>query len=152
MNITPYQNHVHIAGFVGNDPELRFLPAGDPVMSLRIATKHFWKDAAGEWKTTTEWHTAVFYRQLAHMAHSYGFKKGDFVDLEGRLHTREWVDDHQHKRASREVIADRCHRVDLPAFPKAVDQPRHQDLEISTSSSRFESQGPDTLEAFKKLT
>jgi single-strand DNA-binding protein len=152
MSAVPYKNHVHIAGFVGNDPELRFLPTGDPVMSIRIATKHFWKDGAGEWKTSTEWHTAVFYRQLAQIANAYGFKKGDFIDLEGRLHTREWVDDHQHKRASREVIADRCHRVDLAAFPKLIDQSEHQDLEVSTSNSRREYQASDSLEAFKKLT
>jgi single-strand DNA-binding protein len=152
MNITPYQNHVHIAGFVGNDPELRFLPAGDPVMSIRIATKHFWKDATGEWKTTTEWHTAVFYRQLAHMAHSYGFKKGDFIDLEGRLHTREWVDDHQHKRASREVIADRCHRVDLAVIQKDNNPEEEQDLKGSRAVNQCESLGPDALEAFRKLT
>jgi single-strand DNA-binding protein len=152
MNGIPYKNHVHISGFVGNDPEIRFLPTGDPVMSLRIATKHFWKDAGGEWKTATEWHTAVFYRQLAHLAHSYGFKKGDFIDLEGRLHTREWVDDHQHKRASREVIADRFHRVDLPVIQKHADPSEHQDLEEASTANHSEVQGPDALETFRKLT
>jgi single stranded DNA-binding protein len=152
MNRIPFKNHVHISGFIGNDPQVRFLPAGDAVMSLRIATKHFWKNAAGEWKSATEWHTAVLYRQLAQLAEECLFKKGDFIDLEGRVHTREWLDDHQHKHVSREIIAERFHRVDLPIIPKAADQSEQQGLEDRPSGSNYESQSSESLEAFKKLT
>jgi single-strand DNA-binding protein len=152
MNSIPYKNHVHVSGFVGNDPQLRFLPAGDPVMSLRIATKHFWRDTSGDWKSGTEWHTAVLYRQLAQLAQSYVFKKGDFIDLEGRAHTREWIDDRQHKHVSREIIAERFHRVDLPVIQKATDLSGHRDHDDTNSGGRCETHGLDALETFKKLT
>jgi single-strand DNA-binding protein len=152
VNHIPFKNHVHISGFIGNDPQLRFLPAGDPVMSLRIATKHFWKDSAGEWKSAAEWHTAVLYRQLAQLAHSYAFRKGHFIHLEGRLHTREWVDDRQHKHVSREIIAERFHLVNLPEIQKGTHPPEHQGMEEFSVTNHSESQGPDALETFRKLT
>jgi single-strand DNA-binding protein len=152
MNRIPFKNHVHISGFIGNVPQMRYLSAGDAVTSLRIATKYFWKDADGEWKSATEWHTAVLYRQLAELASYYSFKKGEFIDLEGRIHTREWLDDRQHKHVSREIIAERFHRVDLMADPKVIYQSQQQEGEDAVSGNRFDSQGSDTLEAFKKLT
>ncbi len=153
MNSVPYKNHAHVAGFVGNDPQMRFLPGGDAVMSLRVATKHFWKDLSGEWKSATEWHTAVFYRQLAELANSYAFKKGEFIDLEGRLHTREWQDEQKRRHASREVLVERFHRVDLAALQKQ-DQTlgTSQDTDDSHSHDHPVSGGPDGLDAFRKLT
>jgi single-strand DNA-binding protein len=152
VNHIPFKNHVRISGFVGNDPQLRFLPAGDPVMSLRVATKHSWRDSGGDWKSATEWHTAVLYRQLAELAHSYGFKRGDFIDLEGRLHTREWVDERQHKHVSREIVTDRFHRVDLPVIQKATGTPEQQDAAEARSAEPSEPQIPDALDIFRKLT
>lgn len=155
MNSVPYKNHAHVAGFIGNDPQMRFLPGGDPVLSLRIATKHFWKDLAGEWKSATEWHSAVFYRQLADLANSLGFKKGDFIDLEGRLHTREWQDENKRKHASREVIVERFHRVDMAALQKQEEASgSFQDLD-ACSITNHPIPGPagsDGLETFRKLT
>jgi single-strand DNA-binding protein len=153
MNPILYRNHAHIAGFLGNDPQLRFLPGGDSVLSLRVATKSFWKDAAGEWKSATEWHTAVFYRQLADLAHAQTLKKGDFIDLEGRLHTREWQDDHNHKRVSREIIVDRFHRVDIAALQQPDGSSMlQQDVDASHTNDHPTAGGPDSLETFKKLT
>lgn len=153
MNPILYRNYAHISGFVGNDPQLRFLPGGDSVLSLRVATRSFWKDAAGEWRSSTEWHTAVFYRQLAESAHAQTLKNGDFIDLEGRLHTREWQDDHNHKRASREIIVDRFHRVDITVLQQPGDSSQ---LPVSTNGSldadHPDPSGTDGLEAFRKLT
>lgn len=153
MNNIPYKNHTHVAGFVGNDSQLRFLPAGDAVLSLRVATRHFWKDLSGEWQSASEWHTAVFYRQLAELANSYGFKKGDFVDLEGRHHTREWQDENSRKHASREIIVERFHRVDLTVIQKQDEAPESsQEIELSRAANLTASVGPDSLDAFRKLT
>ncbi len=153
MNSIPYENHIHVAGFVGNDSQLRFLPAGDAVLSLRVATRHFWKDLSGEWQSATEWHTAVFYRQLAELANSYGFKKGDFVDLEGRHHTREWQDESNRKHASREIIVERFHRVDLTVIQKQDEAPgSSQENEESHAVHHMTQAGPDSLDAFRKLT
>ena len=153
MNSIPYMNRTHVAGFVGNDPQLRFLPAGDPVLSLRVATRHYWKDLSGEWQSATEWHTVIFYRQFADLANSFGFKKGDFVDLEGRHHTREWQDDSNRKHASREIIVERFHRVDLSAIQKHDEAPgSSQEIEESPAANLTASVGPDSLDAFRKLT
>lgn len=153
MNSIPYKNHTHIAGFVGNDPQLRFLPAGDAVLSIRVATRHFWKDLSGEWQSASEWHTAVFYRQLAELANSYGFKKGDFIDLEGRHHTREWQDDNNRKHASREIIVERFHRVGLTVLQKQDEAPgSSQEIEESHAAHHTAPAGPDSLDSFRKLT
>jgi single stranded DNA-binding protein len=87
----PYRNYVRFAGFIGNDVTLRKLESGDDVCSIRIGSKHSWKDAKGKWHETTEWATAVFYRQDAVDVHAI-MKKGGFIDVEARKHTRKWTD------------------------------------------------------------
>ncbi len=110
----PYKNSVTFAGFVGNDVELRSMGSGDPVCSIRIASKHSWKDAKEGWKESTEWATAVFYRQDATDV-AAAVKKGDFIHVEGRKFTREWEDTAKVKRRSEEIIVANWHKVDLAA-------------------------------------
>ena len=58
-------NKVILVGNLGADPEMRYLPSGDPVCNLRLATTDSWKDkASGEKKEATEWHRVVLFRRL----------------------------------------------------------------------------------------
>lgn len=83
-------NKVILVGNLGSDPESRYMPNGDAVCNIRIATTESWKDkASGDKKELTEWHRVVFYRRLAEIAGQY-LKKGSAVYIEGRIRTRKW--------------------------------------------------------------
>lgn len=69
-------NKVILVGGLGADPETRYMPNGDAVTNIRMATTESWKDkASGEKREITEWHRVVFYRKLAEIAGQY-LKKG----------------------------------------------------------------------------
>jgi single-strand DNA-binding protein len=96
-------NKVIIVGNLGADPETRFLPSGDAVANIRVATTDRWKDkASGEMKETTEWHRIAFFGRLAEIAGEY-LKKGSQVYVEGSLRTRKWQDKDGQDRYSTEI-------------------------------------------------
>ena len=100
-------NRVMLIGNLGADPEMRYLPSGDAVANIRIATTESWKDkASGEKKEETEWHRVSFFGKLAEIAGEY-LKKGSPVYVEGRIKTRKWQDKDGQDRYSTEVVADR---------------------------------------------
>jgi single-strand DNA-binding protein len=98
-------NKVILVGNLGADPETRYLPNGDAVTNIRIATTESWKDkTSGDRKELTEWHRIVFYRRLAEIAAQY-LKKGSQVYLEGRIRTRKWQDKEGQDRYTTEIEA-----------------------------------------------
>ena len=101
-------NKVILVGNLGQDPDVRRLPSGDPVVNLRIATSENWRDkASGERKEKTEWHSVVIFNEnLAKVAEQY-LKKGAKVYIEGQLQTRQWEDQSGQKRYSTEVVLQR---------------------------------------------
>jgi single-strand DNA-binding protein len=99
-------NKAIIVGNLGRDPETRYMPNGDAVCNIAVATTETWKDkATGEKKEQTEWHRITFYRKLAEIAGQY-LKKGSAVYLEGKLQTRKWTDKDGVERYTTEIIAD----------------------------------------------
>jgi single-strand DNA-binding protein len=99
-------NKVIIVGNLGRDPETRYLPNGDAVTNIAVATTESWKDKnTGDKKEVTEWHRITFYRRLAEVAGEY-LKKGSSVYVEGRLQTRKWTDKDGIERYTTEIIAD----------------------------------------------
>ena len=101
-------NKVILVGNLGQDPEVKRLPSGDPVVNLRIATSENWRDkTSGERKEKTEWHSVVIFNEnLAKVAEQY-LKKGAKVYIEGQLQTRQWEDQAGQKRYSTEVVLQR---------------------------------------------
>ncbi|NDH81841.1 MAG: single-stranded DNA-binding protein, partial [Burkholderiaceae bacterium] len=84
-------NKVIIVGNVGRDPETRYMPSGDAVTNISVATSDRYKDKqTGEMKENTEWHRIAFFGKLAEIAGQY-LKKGSQVYVEGRLRTRKWT-------------------------------------------------------------
>ena len=79
-------NKVILIGNLGKDPETRYMPNGDAVTNITLATTETWKDKNGEKQEKTEWHRVTFYRKLAEIAGEY-LKKGRFVYVEVRLET-----------------------------------------------------------------
>lgn len=100
-------NKVILIGNLGADPETRYLPSGDAVTNIRIATSEKWKDKSGEQQEHTEWHRIAFFGKLAEIAGEY-LKKGSPVYVEGRIRTRKWQDKESGQdRYSTEIVADR---------------------------------------------
>lgn len=98
-------NKVILVGNLGADPETRYMPNGDAVTNVRLATTDSWKDkASGEKKEITEWHRVVFYRRLAEIAGEY-LRKGSSVYVEGRIRTRKWHDKDGQDRYTTEIEA-----------------------------------------------
>ena len=98
-------NKVILIGNLGADPETRYLPSGDAVANIRIATTEVWKDKGGEKQEHTEWHRIAFFGKLAEIAGEY-LKKGSPVYIEGRIRTRKWQDKEGQDRYSTEIVAD----------------------------------------------
>ena len=98
-------NKVILVGNLGADPETRFMPNGDAVANVRLATTESWKDKqSGEKRELTEWHRVVFYRKLAEIVGQY-LKKGSSVYVEGRIRTRKWQDKEGQERYTTEIEA-----------------------------------------------
>ena len=99
-------NKVILIGNLGADPETRYLPSGDAVTNIRLATTDTWKDKSGEKQEHTEWHRVAFFGKLAEIAGEY-LKKGSPCYIEGRIRTRKWQDKEGQDRYSTEIVADR---------------------------------------------
>lgn len=104
-------NKVILVGNVGQDPETRYMPNGNAVCNLSLATSETWKDKnTGQQQEKTEWHRLVFYRRLAEIVSEY-VKKGSKLYVEGRLETRSWEQDGV-KRYSTEIIVNEMQMLD----------------------------------------
>lgn len=99
-----YLNRVNLIGNLGKEPEVRYMPNGDAVANLTVATTEYWKDKNGEKQEKTEWHRVTLYRKQAETAGEY-LKKGASVFIEGRLETRKWTDKAGVERYTTEIIA-----------------------------------------------
>ena len=99
-------NKVILIGNLGADPEVRYLPSGDAVANIRLATTDVWKDKGGERQEHTEWHRIAFFGKQAEIAGEY-LKKGSPVYVEGRIRTRKWTDKDGQERYSTEIVGDR---------------------------------------------
>ncbi|HCV14176.1 MAG TPA: single-stranded DNA-binding protein [Candidatus Accumulibacter sp.] len=99
-------NKVILVGNLGADPETRYLPSGDAVCNIRMATTDRTRDkVSGELKEYTEWHRVVFFGKLAETAGQY-LKKGRQVYVEGRIRTNKWQDKDGNERYTTEIVAN----------------------------------------------
>lgn len=98
-------NKVILIGNLGADPETRYMPNGNAVCNITLATTDSWKDRqTGQEQSRTEWHRVVFFGRLAEVAGQY-LRKGSKIYIEGRLQTREWEKDGI-KRYMTEIVVD----------------------------------------------
>ena len=99
-------NKVIIVGNLGRDPEIRYMPSGDAIANIAVATSYKSKDRnTGEQKELTEWHRISFFGRLAEIVGQY-LKKGSSVYVEGRLQTRKYTDKDGIERYATDVIAE----------------------------------------------
>ncbi|EMG6526454.1 single-stranded DNA-binding protein [Providencia rettgeri] len=99
-------NKVILIGHLGQDPEIRYMPAGGAVANLTLATSESWCDKqSGEMREKTEWHRVCIFGKLAEVAGEY-LKKGSQVFIEGSLQTRKWQDQSGQDRYTTEVVVN----------------------------------------------
>jgi single-strand DNA-binding protein len=99
-------NKAIIVGTLGKDPEHRYMPNGNAVCNLSVATSEQWKDKqSGEKQERTDWHRVSMFGKLADIAAEY-LRKGSQVYLEGKIQTRKWQDKEGKDRYSTEIVAD----------------------------------------------
>ncbi|MDF1734963.1 MAG: single-stranded DNA-binding protein [Minwuia sp.] len=116
-------NKVILIGNLGQDPEMRNGPSGDPIANLSVATSETWKDrTTGERNERTHWHRVVIFNpHLASIARDY-LRKGAKVYLEGQLQTRKWTDQSGMDRYTTEVVLNRF-RGDLQMMSSPGGRP-----------------------------
>ena len=99
-------NKVILLGNLGKDPDVKYMPNGNAVANVTLATSETWNDkSSGEKKEKTEWHRVVFFGKLAEIVQQY-LKKGSKIYVEGKLQTRKWQAQDGQDRYSTEVVVD----------------------------------------------
>lgn len=145
-------NKVTLIGNLGADPEVRYMPKGNAVTNITLATSFRWKDKSGERKESTEWHRIVFFNRLAEVVGEY-LKKGSQVYIEGRLQTRKWQDKSGQDRYTTEIVASEMNMLgsrsggttDFNANPDQ-EQKQANDTPLLPKSSAQESANLDDFD------
>ncbi len=105
-------NKVILVGNCGQDPEMKYMPNGNAVTNLSVATSETWKDKqTGQPQERTEWHRVVFFNRLAEIAGEY-LRKGGKVYVEGALRTRKWQGQDGQDRYTTEIVASEMQMLD----------------------------------------
>ena len=118
-------NRAMVIGNLGGDPELRYLPSGQPVVGFSIATDEAYADKQGQKQERVEWHNIVVFGKLAETCAKY-LARGRQVYVEGRLRTREFDGKNGGgKRQRAEIVAQRVQflgpRPEAPAGGEAEE-------------------------------
>ena len=99
-------NKVILVGNLGRDPEMRYLPSGEAVANLAVATTDKYKDKSGQMVEATEWHRVAFFGRTAEVCGQY-LKKGSAVYVEGSIRSRKYTDKDGIERTAYEIRGDR---------------------------------------------
>lgn len=98
-------NKVILVGNCGRDPEIRYLPSGQAVANVSVATTSRRKDkTSGEFVEETQWHRVTFFERLAEIVGEY-VKKGSPIYVEGRLTYRKYTDKDGVEKQATDIIA-----------------------------------------------
>lgn len=129
-------NKVILVGNCGQDPECKYMPNGNAVTNITVATSESWKDKqTGQQQERVEWHKLVFFNRLAEIAGEY-LRKGSKVYIEGSLRTRKWQGQDGQDRYTTEVVASEMQMLDsrqdsAPAPAPAAQQAAPQQPQVA---------------------
>ncbi|WGE30921.1 single-stranded DNA-binding protein (plasmid) [Edwardsiella tarda] len=125
-------NKVIIIGYLGQDPEIRYMPNGGAVANLSLATSDTWRDKqTGETREKTEWHRVVVFGKLAEIAGEY-LQKGAQIYIEGQLRTRSWQDDSNMTRYVTEIVVSQSGTMQMLGGRRDGDQSQSTASQQST--------------------
>ena len=131
-------NKVIILGNLGSEPDARYMPNGNAVTNISVATTDSWKDKESQERIEKpEWHRVVFFGRLAEIASEY-LKKGSQVYVEGRLQTRKWEDKEGNDRWTTEIVAK-----DMQMLGERISSPSNSDNANAPKSSNSEFESND---------
>jgi single-strand DNA-binding protein len=115
-------NRVVLVGRLTRDPELRALPAGTSVCSLRIACNSSRRDADGEFVERPNFFDVSVYGASAESVSNY-MRRGSRVAIDGRLEWREWETAEQERRQAVSIVADTVQFLDSPGERSHLGEP-----------------------------
>ncbi|MBC8496126.1 MAG: single-stranded DNA-binding protein [Anaerolineales bacterium] len=115
----PGLNRVQLIGYLGKDPETRYIPSGKQVCAFSVAVSRRWKRADGEAKEATDWFNIEAWGRLGEICQQY-LNKGSLVFLEGRLQMDRFESDGE-TRYFTKVVASQMQMLDRK--PGEPDQP-----------------------------
>lgn len=128
-------NKVMLIGNLGRDPEIRYMPSGDAMANLNIATTDTWKDKGGEKQERTEWHRVVMFGKQAENCRGIPEKKARRFISKGRLQTRKWTDKSNVERYTTEIVADRMQMLGGRSGGGNYDPPADRDHDYQSQST-----------------
>jgi len=107
-------NRVVLVGRLTRDPELRSLPSGTSVSSLRVACNGSRKDADGSYSERPNYFDVSVFGASAESVERYT-RKGSRIAIDGRLEWREWETAEQVRRQAVSIVAETVQFLDSPA-------------------------------------
>ena len=123
-------NKMTLIGNVGSDPEMRYIPNGNPVTSFSVATNRRYTTSDGEQREETEWFRISAWNKLAETCNQYVVKRMK-VYVEGRFSSREWTNQEGQTKTSLEIS---CTDIQFLSRSNA-DQTIQNQNESGTSAS-----------------
>lgn len=88
----PYLNKAMLIGNIGKDPEIKVTQGGKKRVGFPLATSRKFKDANGETREQTDWHSVVGWGKSADIIEQLGIRKGTTLYVEGAIVYRSWDD------------------------------------------------------------
>jgi single-strand DNA-binding protein len=146
-------NKVILIGHVGGDPEVRYMPNGNAVATISLATTESWKDKqTGEKQERTEWHRVVCFNRLGEITGEF-VRKGSRLYIEGSLRTRKWQDPQGQDRYTTEIVAAELQMLDGKTGAGTQDAPTSSSYQQSQPSRAQQTPHTATApqEAFEEL-
>lgn len=138
-------NKAMLIGNLGSDPDTRYLPNGDAVATISVATNKRWKDKqTGEQKDHTEWHRCTAFGKRAETIAKY-LRKGSKVFIEGELRTNKWTDKDGIDRYSTDIRIDNFEFLDKKEAgpPHPADTPQYNAGEGKAPESQPDGSAPE---------
>jgi single-strand DNA-binding protein len=121
-------NRVVLVGRLTRDPELRALPSGTSVCSLRVACNSAWRDGEGELQERPNYFDVSVFGGSAESVSQY-MRRGSRVGVDGRLEWREWETADEQKRQAVSIVADTLQFLEGPRSGSGA--PEQSDTELA---------------------
>ncbi len=143
-------NKVILIGNLGNEPDVRYTPAGVAIVNISLATSDSWTDKqTGQRQERTEWHKVVFFNRLAEIVKQY-LHSGSKIYVEGNLRTEKWQDQNGVERYTTKIIAREMQMLDGPSSGGAggggsnyqAQAPQHQQQPAAPQSAPMDAPAP----------
>lgn len=147
-------NKVQLIGNCGRDPEMRYLPSGQAVTSISVATTSKRKDKnSGETIEDTQWHRVQFFDRLAEIVGEY-VKKGKPIYVEGRLKYGKFTNKDGVEQNTCDIVATELQLLggrDEQAAPRSANAPAQNQQRSANTQQRQPAARPTGDSGFDDL-